>query len=1240
MAKKSKDKLDDLVGQSDPQAALDATLLLRSAQPLLKALAEDLLERAKSSPAVTASLTERHADEQAKQRTADPYDVWLRFFVKQVAAAWFLSCVFVRVLEDRGLVDQHRIAGPGALDSQQLFFELAPSLSERDYLLTVFRELSELPAAADLFDVRHNPVWLLTPSADGAKKLLQLFRTPSANEPALRFGQADTRFLGDLYQDLDEDVRERFALLQTPHFVESFILDRTLERAIERFGLDDTTLIDPTCGSGHFLLGAFDRLFEHRQKQEPGLPVREVARRALDAVYGSDINPYAVAIARFRLTLAFLEKAGYAKLAQAPKLPLHLAVADSLLHNAQQKVAGQKDTSGQQLDFGEVDAESKFAYREALYALEDEEATRDVLYRQHAAVVGNPPYITVKDKALRETYRRMYGSAMRTYSMGVPFTERFFQLAKGRGFIGMITANSFMKREFGKGLIEDCLPKLNLDVVINTSGAYIPGHGTPTVLLFGTAETPQNTDVLTVLAKRGEPSTPDDPEQGAVWSSIAEHWSEPGFENDYISIARTARTTLGKHPWSLGGGGAAELKELLEERAEKRLGDLIACIGRSTHTGEDGIFFVPPDAAPRLGIPDDGVVALVKGEQVRDWAIAEDEVSLFPYDLVTAKPRAPRAGRESNYYWTFRTTLRDRQDYGEKIENRGLQWFEHSMFFPARYLQPLSITFAFVATYNHFVLDRGGKVFNRSAPIIKLPESATEDDHLALLAYLNSSTACFWMKQVFSPKGMHNGSESNSTPFLVRFEFDGTKLATLPLPTGLLGEHRETFASLGRAVADLQAARSGLNFSVALHRRTAGLDQACTAIVLEREALRDRAIALQDEIDWFTYGCFDLVGADTSSAPAAKEMEVLHLVPGARPFEAAIAELDEGDVRREWFRWNETTPRPETWGDAPRRLTWEARKAAALATRDLALLENPEAKRRWAQPSGKAAQELESDGKVLRDEGEAWISNHVERAATTLGERIVSYREITESLGQDAQFGEVSAWLGRSDTGTADALHVLAAESIPFLAAHRYTDAGLDKRAAWERTWDLQRREDAGDTIANIPVPPKYDAKDFRDANYFRLRGKLDVPKERFISYPGCESDEDKEPVYGWAGWDHAQQAKALAAMYWQRKTQEAWKAERLTPMLAGLYELLPWLKQWHNEPSEEAGDGLGNYFEGFLDGECAALGVTRDQLKAWRPVGKGKGGGKKVSASAKTVDGDSVDSPPRKPRKKRGADA
>ena len=82
-----------------------------------------------------------------------------------------------------------------------------------------------------------------------------------------------------------------------------------------------------------------------------------------------------------------------------------------------------------------------------------------------------------------------------------------------------------------------------------------------------------------------------------------------------------------------------------------------------------------------------------------------------------------------------------------------LLWFEYSGFSKPRSHYLSSITFAFVATHNHFVLDRGGKVFNRTAPVIKLPEGATEEAHLALLGLLNSSTACFWMKQVFHNKG-------------------------------------------------------------------------------------------------------------------------------------------------------------------------------------------------------------------------------------------------------------------------------------------------------------------------------------------------------------------------------------------------------------------------------------------------------------------------------------------------------
>jgi hypothetical protein len=62
-----------------------------------------------------------------------------------------------------------------------------------------------------------------------------------------------------------------------------------------------------------------------------------------------------------------------------------------------------------------------------------------------------------------------------------------------------------MKREFGSKLIEQVLPRLDLTHVVDTSGAYIPGHGTPTVILFGRHRAPVGDVVRTVMGIKGEP---------------------------------------------------------------------------------------------------------------------------------------------------------------------------------------------------------------------------------------------------------------------------------------------------------------------------------------------------------------------------------------------------------------------------------------------------------------------------------------------------------------------------------------------------------------------------------------------------------------------------------------------------------------------------------------------------------------------------------------------------------------
>ncbi|MBK8994492.1 MAG: BREX-2 system adenine-specific DNA-methyltransferase PglX [Myxococcales bacterium] len=1028
----------ELAPTSDPRAPLDGAAFLKAAQRVLRVLADDLANRATTSSAVTATLKARHAAEVDARRTADAFVLWQQSFVEQVAAAWLLSCVFTRVLEDRGLLGRARIAGPGATDSQHLFLELAPSLTERDYLLTVFRELSRFAAARDLFDARHNPVWLLAPSAEVTKELLALFRTPNANEPAFRFGASDTRFLGDLYQDLSEDVKKRFALLQTPRFVESFILDRTLERAIERFGLNETTLIDPTCGSGHFLLGAFERLFDHRLRAEPGLEPREAARKALDAVFGADINPYAVAIARFRLTLAYLEKAGFTRLKDAPALPLHLVVADSLLHNPQARGI---TTVGAQRTFGEVSGQSRANWDSDLYQLEDEAAAQEVLHRQYAAVVGNPPYITPKDSARAGQYQAGYASAFRKYSLAVPFTERFFQLSRTGGSVGMITANSFMKREFGKKLIEDYLPTVNLDLVVNTSGAYIPGHGTPTVLLFGTAEPALGKTVHAVLASRGEPSTPELPQQGLVWRSIADHWSEAGFENEYISVMEVERASLAKHPWSLGGGGAAELKGTArEERAEKRLADLVLNIGVDTITRAADLLELPVDAHLRLGVEPEVLLPYLLGEEIRDWGHTAAASIPVPYSRTSWElqdlKQWPGLAR---FLWPHRSWLALRfVSGGTRMCDVGLPHWAIPQLPAHKHFAPLSITFAFVATHNHFVLDRGGKVFKQSAPIIKLPESATEDDHYALLAYLNSSTACFWMKQVCMNKGGSGiGRGIQDEDWESRFEYDGTKLGSAPLPHGW-----QSLARLGMELSTLALRRAEVEPEAVIAAPSEGstLSARIETARRQEEHFVNEMVAAQERLDFEVYRLFGLVDA-------VPEFEAT-IQPGSRRFEV---ELATDGTPTAWFaRHNYRLP--------------DAQAAPIPEVADeVRIIETPTFKRRWLLTDWEPRIE-QARRSTLLGHVEAWSAGQ-EPPRIEQGRLMARYvargNTAAEPILPEGEDVTLASWLPD--------------EAVPFLAALRFTDSGLAKHAVWEETWALQRHEDAGENVGAIPVPPKYD---------------------------------------------------------------------------------------------------------------------------------------------------------------------
>lgn len=1187
---------------------INAPQLLADLIRLLKKLEDDLRQRISDVPALRASLNAEWQSARDANRTAETFESWSDQVVTQAGVHWLLSCVFIRFIEDNELVDRPWLGGTPesgrlalARDRHEAYFRTHPTESDREYLLASFREAGALPGLQTFFDEAHNPVFRLGVSGDAAMAIRQFWQQIDPNTGHLVHDFTDpdwnTRFLGDLYQDLSEATRKRYALLQTPEFVEEFILDRTLTPAIREFGFREVRMIDPTCGSGHFLLGGFQRLAEEWARAEPGRNRRDIAQKALDSVAGVDLNPFAVAIARFRLLLAALKVSEVRRLPDSPNFKLNVAIGDSLLHG---KRFGLTTTDGM---FEDAEHYASTGLSHA-YASEDLDEVNRILGCQYHAVVGNPPYIVVKDAALNAAYRARYASCHRQYSLGCPFTERFFELAiKGNGFsggfIGLITANSFMKREFGSKLIEEVLPKLDLTHVVDTSGAYIPGHGTPTVILLGRHRSPLHGEVRTVMGIKGEPCTPDNPAQGQVWTAIVSQIDVVGSESDFVSVGDTPRAMLAKHPWSIGGGGAGDLMALIEERRPARVGSVAELWGGTGRTSADDAMVANRSAFERKRV-NYAIMPLVEGDRVRDWNAVSVEAILTPYDADGILPigEIAAAGR---WLWRVRTTLGNRVTFGNSTYfDDGRPWWGWHQINVGRLKYSHVIIFSEIATHNHFVFDRGGSVFKQTAPVIKLFEEVGEDEYLGLLALLNSSVACFWFQQVCHNKGGPGGGSSKDEKWHDFYAFNSTSVAQFPLCT----ERPVVFArQLDELASELERSMPTVHFAHAASTGRVPSRIEFDAARAKAVSIRRKMVAWQEELDWHVYGLYGLLpsGVDAVSLQYPEPPEVER---GERAFEIVLARrVASGQLETRWFEWLGVTPIteiPPHWPASYREIV-QRRIDLIESDRNLGLVESMGCKRRWEWP---AWDELERA--ALRD----WLLDRLEApqlwsAADDHPPQLTTVNRLADAVRNDAAFMHIAElYAGHSGFDVAQIVaDLVAGESVPFLPVLRYADTGLRKRAQWEGTWALQRREDAGENVGKIPVPPKYQSKDFLKTDFWRLRGGLDVPKERWVSYPGCERGTDTSLVIAWAGWDHLQQATALAAYYLDMKDNEGWANERLQPLLAGLLELVPWLKQWHNEVHPVFGERMGDYYEGFLNDQARELGCTVEELRNWKPV-------------------------------------
>ncbi|MFI5758610.1 BREX-2 system adenine-specific DNA-methyltransferase PglX [Streptomyces sp. NPDC051569] len=1183
---------------------ISSELLCRDLRGLMVGLRSDLRERAQES-AAAAVLESDYARARKERTTSATWDSWRDEQIGRAAASWLLALTMIRFCEDNGMLDASALlAVEEPKDDSPLSDERA-----REAVFDVLARVRSLPVMGQVLSPRSNPLWKIAPSSQALRTLRSFWlrRSPEGSlEHDFTDATRDTRFLRDLYVALDEQATKSYGLVATPDFVADMILDLTVEPAVAESGLPGFRAVDPACGSGTFLLSLFSRLFHLWTDAEPGMSPWQRAARALRSVHGVDIDPCAVSVARFRLLVAAMNATSERRLSTVPDVPVVVAVGDSLLQGRGAPHVGDlalEEPSG-------ISPRGEFS---------DYSRRHDLLGRvSYHAVVSNPSYLTVKDKSLSTLYHDAYVSCRGKYALTAPFTERAFELAatgRNSGYVGLLMANSFMKREFGRPLIEHVLSRVEVSRIIDTSGAYLPGHGTPTVVLSGRNHEPDpQVPVYLVVSKEGEPALPEVPSDGLVWQSLrAMSGRSVATEDRWARSFFQYRSELAHFPWSLTDPTSRDVLSRMEQG--ERLGERVARIGYQAATGSDDIFCAPLRSFKRSRAEQEACVQVVTGSGIRDWSVRSESAAFYPRapGENSIRPKAIDLSRFPGHH------RRLRPYWSVLVERPGIKnsapWYDWHQVASNQNVHYWSIVFPWVATHPHFSLLREPLVPLNSAPVLKLSPSASENDHLELLGLLNSSAACFWLKHMSQSKGEPRIGQLRGGEAWERiFEFTSTRLRDLPLPACFPLEQAASLDAMATSLTQLSSSITDTRIP---------LDQEFLDSAESRWAsTRSRMVAVQEELDWRVYESYGLLTDDCELASPLDEPPPLKV--GERAFEIVLArKAQEGLVSTTWFERHGATPTTEIplhWPAAYRNLV-RGRIEAIEQHASLRLLEQPEHKRRWSTPGWHHFLRVGLRDRMLDrcERADLWFETTDEehRPVARTVEQLANF------LAADAEFVMLAA---RYSPGTRvlDVVQSLLNDThVPAAPPLRYKESGLAKRSDWEAAWERQWASGQGgdgttdrqeQTDPTLFVPPRYTSADFVKPSYWQQRGKHDVPNERFASYLPPFSPLSSATVLGWAGWDAHETAQVLLDLVESGAHADAGGLESMFPLLAALQDILRRVQRTEADLGPTVPSGSYQVYEETFRRHVVRLGTSQAEIAGWRPPAPRRGRPRKES--------------------------
>jgi len=449
--------------------------------------------------------------------------------------------IFLRIAEDR---------------SVEPYGNLKSALKQGDYyqnLFSIFREADD-KYNSGLFDFKKDKISkTLSIENKVLKAILNELYYP---ESPYEFSVLSVEILGSAYEQflgkqikIDQshrahieekpEVRKAGGVYYTPQYIVEYIVKNTVGKLAENKTPKDISklkIVDPACGSGSFLIGAYQYLLDWHKNfytdngkmskgnkdnpltPEGNLTTAEKKRILLNNIFGVDIDVNAVEVTKLSLLLKCME--GETEASIASQLSLFnervLPTLDNNIKDGNSLV--DTDYYGSELDFEEEKKVKPFSWQMAfpdVFNLKEsmpnrdfkvqfqkvkklKEDTDDLLDKYSAnepeipygkshgfdIVIGNPPYGALFSNDELIYFKSRYNTSVWRGESYLLFIERGLKLLKVEGLLGFIIPDTLLNLVFTQPARELLLRNSKLKEVVGLPSNVFSGATVDTIILL------------------------------------------------------------------------------------------------------------------------------------------------------------------------------------------------------------------------------------------------------------------------------------------------------------------------------------------------------------------------------------------------------------------------------------------------------------------------------------------------------------------------------------------------------------------------------------------------------------------------------------------------------------------------------------------------------------------------------------------------------------------------------------